>query len=286
VSFTNDSTSRDGTLGGGRDSGGAGSGPGGDGNAPALPPRTLSLVAAVAALAGVVVYAVGLPESIGLFGSPLSDLTLPAALLVFFVTTVVASVMVTRAPWRVVDIVVASVLGVAGGLVFAVWNAFAWEPISGALAFFPPASAILVGVWLLPGVLGGLVIRKPGAAVYTELVAATLSALIGNQWGFATVWYGLLEGLGAEVVFALLLYRAFGWPTALLAGAGAGVTVGVLDSLLYYPTFSAGYKLAYVGLAVVSGVVIAGLGSWALTRAMARSGALAPLPSGRVTERV
>ncbi|NLT54861.1 MAG: hypothetical protein GXX79_09905 [Actinomycetales bacterium] len=194
--------------------------------------------------------------------------------------------MVTRAPWRVVDIVVASVLGVAGGLVFAVWNAFAWEPISGALAFFPPASAILVGVWLLPGVLGGLVIRKPGAAVYTELVAATLSALIGNQWGFATVWYGLLEGLGAEVVFALLLYRAFGWPTALLAGAGAGVTVGVLDSLLYYPTFSAGYKLAYVGLAVVSGVVIAGLGSWALTRAMARSGALAPLPSGRVTERV
>ena len=286
MSFTNDSTSRDGTLGGGRDSGGAGRGPGGDGNAPAMPPRTLSLVAAVAALAGVVVYAVGLPESVGLFGSPLSDLTLPAALLVFFVTTVVASVMVTRAPWRVVDIVVASVLGVAGGLVFAVWNAFAWEPIKGALAFFPPASAIFVGVWLLPAVLGGLVIRKPGAAVYTELVAATLSALIGNQWGFATVWYGLLEGLGAEVVFALLLYRAFGWPTSLLAGAGAGVTVGVLDSLLYYPTFSAAYKLAYVGLAVVSGVVIAGLGSWALTRAMARSGALAPLPSGRVTERV
>ncbi|MEH3077374.1 MAG: hypothetical protein PGN11_11985, partial [Quadrisphaera sp.] len=36
---------------------------------------------------------------------------------------------------RVVDIVVASVLGVAMGLVFTVWN-LGWTPISGALAFF------------------------------------------------------------------------------------------------------------------------------------------------------
>ena len=27
--------------------------------------------------------------------------------------------------------------------------------------------------------------------------AAVLSALVGNTWGFSTVWYGLLEGAGA-----------------------------------------------------------------------------------------
>jgi energy-coupling factor transport system substrate-specific component len=118
-------------------------------------------------------------------------------------------------------------------------------------------------------------------------VAAVVSALVGNQWGFATVWYGLVEGMGAEVVFALLLYRRFGLPAAMLAGAGAGVAVGLMDSLIYYPdVLHAGGRVAYVSLAVVSGVIIAGLGSWALTRALARTGTLAPLASGRVAERV
>lgn len=248
--------------------------------------RPVLIAALVGALVGLVIYLVGLPSSVSVLGTPLADLTLPAALLAAVGATAVTSAASVRMRWRVVDIVVCSVLGVAGGLLFSVWNAFAWEPIKAGLAFYPPASAIFAGVWLLPAVLGGLIVRRPGAAVYTELVAAVLSALIGNQWGFATVWYGLLEGLGAEVVFALFLYRYFGLPSALAAGAGAGVVVGLLDSLLYFPAFSAAYKTSYVLLAVLSGIVIAGLGSWLLTRALAATGALAPLPSGRTARRV
>lgn len=186
--------------------------------------------------------------------------------------------------WRVVDIVVASVLGVAGGLVFAAWN-IAWRPLSESL--LPPTSAVVVGIWLFPGILGALVIRKPGAAVYTELLAAIVSALVGNQWGFATVWYGLVEGLGAEVVFALLLYRGYNLVAALLAGIGTGITVGLLDTIVYYPdALSAAGKLGYVTLAAASGLVIAGLGGWALTRALARTGVLSGLASGRSVSRV
>ena len=252
--------------------------------------RRAAVAAAGFVLLGVVVYLVGLPRLLGrpagamVFDTELADLTLPVALFVALAGTSISAAVLTRADWRVVDIVVASVLGVAGGLLFAVWNAAAWPAISGLLP--PPASALLVGVWLLPGVLGGLVLRKPGAAVYTELVAAVLSAVIGNQWGFATVWYGLIEGLGAEVVFALLLYRRFGAVTATLAGVGAGVTTGLMDSLLYYPQLSSAYKISYLVFAMISGGVIAGLGSWALTRALARTGVLAPLASGRVAERV
>ncbi|MFC5998701.1 ECF transporter S component [Quadrisphaera sp. GCM10027208] len=261
-----------------------------DPRAPQDDPSGLRPATVVAVLAGAllcaVIWAVGLPEDRALFGTPLSDLTVPAALLAVLVGAWLAGwTSAPRPRWRVVDIVVASVLGVAGGFLFVAWNA-GWEPISRALAFFPPASGLLVGVWLLPAVLGALVVRRPGAAVYTELVAATVSALVGNQWGFATVWYGLLEGLGPEVVFALLLYRRWGLPTALLAGAAAGVVVGLLDSFVYYPEFSAAYKLVYTGLTTVSGVVIAGLGGWLLTRALAATGALAPLASGRDAERV
>ena len=46
------------------------------------------------------------------------------------------------------------------------------------------------------------------------------------------------------------------------------------------------YKIVYILLAMLSATVIAGLGGWALTRALAATGALAPLPSGRVAERV
>ena len=205
----------------------------------ASPARSLrpgALVPAVVGLlAGATVLVVGLPADSSLFGSALADLTLPAALLLVLVGLWASGwASATRAPWRVVDIVTASVLGVALGLVFVVWN-LGWTPLSNGLAFFPPLSAVAAGVWLLPAVVGGLVVRRPGAAVYTELVAATLSALIGNQWGFATVWYGLLEGLGAEVVLAVLLYRRWGLPTALLAGAGAGVVVGAARRVRLLP---------------------------------------------------
>ena len=243
-------------------------------------------IAVAGLVVGALIWTVGLPEQATLFGDSLATLTIPAALLAVLVGLWLAGWTSTSRPrWKVVDIVVASVLGVAGGFLFVAWNA-GWTPISNALAFFPPASGVLVGVWLLPGVLGGLILRRPGAAVYTELVAATVSALVGNQWGFATVWYGGLEGMGAEVVFALLLYRRWGLPAALAAGAGAGVVVGLLDSFVYYPAFGAGYKLAYIAATVISGVVIAGLGSWALTRALAATGALAPLASGRDAQRV
>ncbi len=187
--------------------------------------------------------------------------------------------------WRVVDIVIASVLGVAGGVFFWV-VAHSWDAITAPLSFYPPASALLGGLWLLPGVLGGLVIRKPGAAIYVELVAASLEALLGNKWGFTTVWYGLLEGLGAEIILAIFLYRRFGPMVALLAGAGAGLALGGLDLTFWYTEFETAHQIAYVAFAVVSGAIIAGLGGWALTRALARTGALSSLASGASAPRV
>src|SRR6187402_1203149 len=133
--------------------------------------------------------------------------------------------------WRVVDIVVAAVLGVASGVVFWAWG-IAWTPLANGLAFTPGLEGILNGLWLFAGVLGGLVVRKPGAAVFVELVAAVTEAVIGSQWGVTTLLSGVIQGLGAEIVFAILLYRVWSWWVAALAGAGAGLAEGILDSLL------------------------------------------------------
>ena len=182
--------------------------------------------------------------------------------------------------WRVVDIVVASSIAVAFGVVFWAWGNL-WNAAQGAFTAFPPAQGFMYGVWLLPGVLGALVIRKPGAALYTELVASIVSALLGTAWGLQVVLYGLVEGAAPELVFAFLLYRSWRLPAALAAGAAAGVAAALLDLAFYYTAWSGGWKLTYTLLLTASSMLVAGLGSWLLVRMLAPTGVLAPFASGR-----
>lgn len=184
--------------------------------------------------------------------------------------------------WRVVDIVVASVLATAAGLVFVVWN-IASNPISAPLtALLPGLQALLAGGWLFAGVLTALVIRKPGAALYGELVAATVSALVGNQWGVLTLESGLVQGLGAELVFAVFLYRRWGLPVALIGGAVAGLALAINDLILWYPGSANTFAVIYTVSAIVSGALVAGLLSWFTVRALAKTGALSRFASGRI----
>ena len=188
----------------------------------------------------------------------------------------------TSNTWRTVDIVVASVIAVAFGVVFWAWN-LVWGATEPIFTFYPPAQAVIYGVWLLPAVLGGLVIRKPGAAVYCETVAAMLSAVLGSQWGGLVILQGLVQGLGAELVFAAARYRSFRLPVAVLAGALAGLAAAAWDTFAYYATgFDLlTFRLPIAVITVLSAALIAGAGGYALTRALAQTGALDRFPSGR-----
>src|SRR3954468_24434195 len=168
----------------------------------------------------------------------------------------------TGARWRTVDIVVTAVLGVAFGVVFWAWNLL-WAATGGAFTAFPPAQALLYGVWLLPAVVAPLIIRKPGAAIFAETVAAIVSALLGAQWGAQVVLYGLLEGLAGELGYAVFAYRRFGWLHAVLSAVLAGAMAGALDLVYWYPTWTAGWNLTYVLVVVASTVVVCGIGGTA-----------------------
>lgn len=180
--------------------------------------------------------------------------------------------------WRVVDIVVTAVLGVAFGLVFAGWNVLTLPLFSGQVN---PLAYLVSGVWLLPAILAGLVIRKPGAALGAEVLAAFVSALFAPVWGLDAVLSGAVQGAGAELVFAAVFYRSFGLPIAILAGIGAAVGEWLHDMPIYYPETAFSVQLAYGVFMLISGAVVAGVGSWLLTRALRATGVLAPFPSGR-----
>jgi energy-coupling factor transport system substrate-specific component len=183
--------------------------------------------------------------------------------------------------WRTIDIVIASVIAVAFGVIFWAWN-LVWGATEAAFAFFPPAQTVLYGVWLIPAVLAGLIIRKPGAALYTETVAAVVSALLGAKWGATVIPQGLVQGLGAELAFAMLFYRSWKLPAALLAGLLTGVSAALFDFFAWNGgTDLWDYRIPYALLTVVSSTIIAGVGSWALTRALAPTGVLDRFGAGR-----
>ena len=184
--------------------------------------------------------------------------------------------------WRGIDLITAAMLAVAFGVVFWGFDTVIYPALSTATAGFPPAGELMLGVWLVPAVVGGLVVRRPGAALFTELVASNVELFLGNKWGVAVLLSGVLQGLGVELVLAAVRWRRFGPVVAALGGALAAVLEIVgYEWWSYVPDYSPTWKVLYLLFGVVSGALVAGLGGWALVRALARSGALNAFPPGQ-----
>ena len=184
--------------------------------------------------------------------------------------------------WRVIDIVTAAVLGVACGLLFWVWNSIGYAGFKALDALTPGLGGLVAGIWFTGGVLGGLIIRKPGAAVFVEVVAASVSAVLGSQWGIETLYSGLAQGFGAELIFLIFAYRRFGLSTAVLSGIGAGVGAFILE-LFLTPNLamSLQFNLIYLACLIISGAILAGVFSYYLVKALAKTGALDRFGAGR-----
>ena len=191
----------------------------------------------------------------------------------------------TGSSWRTVDIVVTAAIAVAFGVVFWAWNAL-WAAATPAFVAVPPAQNILYGTWLAAGVVAGLVVQKPGAALFAELVAASVSLVLGSQWGLDAAVSGLIQGAGAELGFALFRYRRWDLIAALLAAALSAVGAWIHDTPLYYAELPLTDQLLIGVFMLISALVIAGVGAWWLVRALVQTGVLAQFPSGRTQQRI
>ncbi|KUG60819.1 hypothetical protein AVL61_13980 [Kocuria rosea subsp. polaris] len=187
--------------------------------------------------------------------------------------------------WRVVDIVVAAVLAAVCAVVFWAWSNLLYPVVGTAAVAYPPAVGLIAGGWLVAGVLGGLIIRKPGAALFCELLAAVIESFLGTHFGLLVVLSGLVQGVGAELAFAAFRYRRFDALAAAVAGAVSGIFLGVHENILYNYEWALGHQMVYVLLTAVSGAVLAGLLMHAVVRALAGTGVLQGLASGRAVRR-
>lgn len=185
------------------------------------------------------------------------------------------------AAWRTVDILTIAFLGAAFGIAYWGWGLAYQAPSTALTTIFPPLTGITAAPWLVAGVVGGLVVRRPGAALLCEVVAALVSMIPGTQWGFTTLISGILQGLGAEFAFLLLGYSVYGLGAAIFAGAMAAPLEAVYEWFVYWTDWDLGYKVAYLAILTAAGAVIAGGLGYLLTRGVARTGALDMLPPGQ-----
>ena len=181
--------------------------------------------------------------------------------------------------WRVVELVVVAVLGSTFGVVYWAWGQL-WVITTPLFIAFPPGQAILYGVWMLPQVLAVMVVRRRGAAMFGSMAAVAVSAFLGSVFGLTVLIYGVVQGFGAEIVFAAGRYRWFNWLAAGLATALATLGGTFLDVTLYYPEWTPFWKLAYLGIGSTGAFVLGALFAPFVVKRLASAGALDGLAAG------
>ncbi|MBW3091694.1 ECF transporter S component [Bifidobacterium sp. 82T10] len=186
--------------------------------------------------------------------------------------------------WRVVDIAVASVIGVASAFIYWIVALVINAPWAALDAIIPGLAGLLNGLWLFAAPLAAIIVRKPGAAVYAEVVAGVLEALMGNQWGgLSTFAIALVQGLFAELAFLFVAYKVWNLGITILSGALSGVGCWGYSffSNLQAIDLTGPYGIMYLVSTALSGLVIAGVLMWYLYIAIAKTGALDKFASGR-----
>jgi energy-coupling factor transport system substrate-specific component len=179
--------------------------------------------------------------------------------------------------WRTRDIVVTAVIGVAFGVVFWFWGTI-WTPLDGVFALVPWAKDLLYAVWLIPAVLAPLIVRKRGAAIFAEMVAAGVSAILGSPWGPDVLLSGFVQGAAAEVVFGFTFYRSYAMPTLVVAAIASAAAAWIHDWAVYYSTASLDVQLLRGAMMGISAVVIVAGGSILLARSLRQAGVLEGFP--------
>ncbi len=175
--------------------------------------------------------------------------------------------------WRTVEVILVANLALVFGLLFLGW-AVVWDAAAFLNAYLPGARDLVYGFWFIAGILGPYIVRKPGAALATETLAAAAEFLAGGEWGLTLLLSGLVQGGMSELVCALTGYRRYDLPTLMAAGAAAGVGSLVVDYLFWYSDKALWVLAVMLVARLISGAVLGGWLAKAIGDALLRAGAL------------
>lgn len=170
---------------------------------------------------------------------------------------------------KLADILVTVVVAIVFGIIYKLWG-----PLSTLLAVSGmQLDQLVYGMWFIAATVAFMLIRKPGVGLLAEAAASTGELILGSQYGVPALIYGIFQGLGAELVFALFGYKRYSLGVVCLASVGATAGSFVMDYYYgYMADLSVGIILLQIVLRTIGSVVLTGIFAYYLVRALEKSG--------------
>ena len=164
--------------------------------------------------------------------------------------------------WNLRDVILMAIIGVVFA---AVYMAIFYGGMAISTALTPMGLSafgfeLIYGVWFMASTLAAYIIRKPGAALIAEVLASVVELLMGNSGGLTVVLTGLIQGLGAEIVFACFRYKKWDFVSMSLAGMLSATLIFCYE--LYYLSYyllAPGMLIAQLAVRFVSAILFSGV---------------------------
>jgi energy-coupling factor transport system substrate-specific component len=183
--------------------------------------------------------------------------------------------MPNTAVWTIRETFIVAVLGAVFGVLYLGWVQV-WlilQAIFGAVTM-----DVVMGFWFIVSIIAAAIIRKPGVALVSEVMAAGVQVLLGSPAGLMLLLTGFVQGAGAEAVFAATRYRRWSLTVLMAAGVGAAVASFAYTWVRFnYGNLAPGLLVLMFVLRCTSGALLAGLLGHLIVKALYRTGVLSGL---------
>lgn len=177
--------------------------------------------------------------------------------------------------WSLREILILAVLGAVFGVLYLGWVQV-W--LIAQAIFGPVTMDVVMGFWFIVSIIAAAIIRKPGAALASEMLAAVMEILLGSPAGLLLLLAAFVQGAGAEAVFAATGWRNYRLPVLMAAGVGAAIFSFIYTWISFnYSALAPGLLIAMFALRCLSGALLGGLLGHFIVEALYRTGVLSGL---------
>ncbi|MFN4155314.1 MAG: ECF transporter S component [Paracoccaceae bacterium] len=179
------------------------------------------------------------------------------------------------AVWTLRETLIVAILGAVFAVLYLGWVQV-WLILQAV--FGPVTMDVVMGFWFIVSIIAAAIIRKPGVALVSEVMAAAVQVLLGSPAGLMLLVAGLVQGAGAEAVFAATRYRRWSLPVLMAAGVGAALASFAYTWIRFdYGSLAPGLLILMLVLRCASGALLGGLLGHLVVKALYRTGVLSGL---------
>jgi energy-coupling factor transport system substrate-specific component len=170
------------------------------------------------------------------------------------------------------------VIAVLGGVFAVLYLAWVQVWLIAQAVFGTVTMDVVMGFWFTVSIVAAAIIRKPGVAFASEVLAAGVEILLGSPAGLLLLVSGAVQGAGAELVFAATRWRNYSLPVLMAAGVGAAIFSFAYTWIRFnYGALQPGLLLAMFILRCLSGALLGGLLGYIVVESLYKTGALTGL---------